>query len=122
MSGAVDVAALKREIKLEILRELDLANKPCEKICHPLRRSHWYEVHQHLSNRVQEVEQPRRRPYWMLYEAIRSVMRPAFGLQRVEHMKAESVPAAIALVDVIIEQVKGLRQLGIKSDKLGQLY
>jgi len=114
----MDIAALKREIKLEIIRELQLTQKTCEYKCHPLRRSQWYDVHEYLVQRVLEVEEYQSRGYWRLFESIRNLMRPTFGIQRVEYLKAEDVPVAMKLVDDVINGVKKAREAMANGDNV----
>jgi len=100
-----DREALKRELKIELIKEIQLASKS-----HPLRRSQWYEVHEYLAQRVLDLEEYRSRGYWMLFEAIRNLMRPTFGIQRVEWLAAKDVPAAMKLVDDVIDGIRRARE------------
>lgn len=100
-----ELETLKREIKLEVMKELQLAEKPCKNICNPIRRSHWYEVHEKLDAQIATITEPRRQRYWRIYESIRNLVRATFNLQRVEYLKAEDVPAAIKLVDGIVNNI-----------------
>jgi len=46
----------------------------------------------------------------MLFKAIRNLMRPTFGIQRVECLAAKDVPAAMNLVDAVIDGIRKARE------------
>ena len=99
-------AVFKREITLEVMKELQLVEKPCENVCSPIRRSHWYEVHEHLDKQVATLTERRRQRYWRIFESIRNLVRATLNLDRVEHLKAEDVPAAMMLVDDLTNGIR----------------
>lgn len=96
------IDAIAKQVKAAVMEEL----APLPVARNNGGRYGWRVVQAHLYKKVRELHEERTRPYWQVAESIRELMRPTFGLKRVEYLPAEKVDQAIAIVDAVVAALK----------------
>lgn len=111
-----ELEALKKQIKSELMEELRA--EPIARNLDNIRG--WPKVHNHLYDKVKEIEPVRGRYYWKAVDMLRLTIRVTFNIRRVEELRVHDVEAANNLIDFMIATITTTRKQREGRQPLGE--